>query len=276
MGATVFKQGDVWWKQSRRFTYRPLLPFKKYDVSTVVGPTRRLGIYQHAVKDGQSHNSYLNLIEYGDIQDYSLNKLHKGPRRNLQYALNSNLTVRKLTDEGEFCTKAHQVYLSFYRRSGYGVNRSRVYKSGFASWAHSLFEFPEVVVIGAFRGDDLLSFDISCLVENTVILMARVHSDQGLRVRTPDLLLHTWRAKAREQSGVQMILDSMLANDVGLNEFKIRRGARVLAVPAFIHLNPILLSLVRKGGRKLRKRALGLNPSELAEVSHSRLLNLSK
>src|SRR5271168_4378956 len=55
----VVKFGDIWWHRVRPFLYRPLLPFKKYDVKVAEG-IGRIGVFQYGVEDAQSCNSYLN------------------------------------------------------------------------------------------------------------------------------------------------------------------------------------------------------------------------
>jgi len=51
-----------------------------------------------------------------------------------------------------FSAKAYDVYLSFYRRTKYSFDTSRATKDGFAQWTRALFEFQDLVIVGAFSG----------------------------------------------------------------------------------------------------------------------------
>jgi len=261
-GSTVVKKGDIWWHQVRPFLYRPLLPFRKYDLGNAVRQFGKFGAYQHGVIDGQPHNSYLNFIVFEDLHNYATGQLHKGVRRNLEATIKNDVALRRVLDEEEFSAKAYDVYLSFYRRTKYSFDTSRATKDGFAQWTRALFEFQDLVIVGAFSGQELLAFEIACLVEDAVILKTVAHSDKGIEFRTPDLLLHYWRVSTRETQSINVIYDSMLLNTLGINEFKIRRGARVTALPAFLHINPVVLWLIRTASKSIHTRLLGREAAE--------------
>ncbi|MCU1307538.1 MAG: hypothetical protein JWN45_2233 [Acidobacteriaceae bacterium] len=273
MGSKVVKQNDVWWKRGHLFCYKPLLPFKKYDIGKVGEAFSKFDVCQYGVHPGQAHNSYLNFIVFEDLCQYEIRKMRKSSQRNLKTAMNKDVVVRRLVDEKEFCAKAYNVYLSFYQRSKYGFRADRTQKSGFVRWSSALFQFPELVVLGAFSGQKLVSFEIGCLLDNTIVLNTSVHSDIGLRLRAPDLLLHYWRLSARESGRIRAIYDGALADRPGVNEFKIHRGGRAVALPAFLQINPVLLWLIRKMSASLYKRLRGLGPDEIASTRRSQNAN---
>lgn len=223
-GAKVVRIGEIWWQQSRSFLYRPLLPFKKYDLTRIREGFDRVGVFQTAVEDKQPSNSYLNPIMYERPQDYDANKFRDSARKNLNKALRNPIAVRFIVDAEQFSEMAYPVYLSFYKRTKYRFDTSRKDKAKFTGWAHAVFQFPEAVVLGAFVGQELVSFEIACLVENTLILKTLVTSDKALTLNAPDLLLHSYRTIAQHHPEIQVIYDSMLAANVGLNNYKVRRG----------------------------------------------------
>jgi len=270
LGANVLQLGDTWWVQIRPWFYRPLLPFKKYDADQVRQATlHRRTVFQHAVMDGQPHNSYLNPIIFDDLHSYDPRTLHKKVRWDIRKALKNNVTVSRIVDETEFVESGYRVYVSFYERTKYNFDTSRRQKDGFSRWAHRLFQFHEAVVVGAFAGQELVSFEISCLVENTLIQKTTVHSEKALRLSAPDLLLHHTRSSVLEQSAIHRISEGMLARNQGINEYKISRGAKALALPAVLHIRPVILWLIRKASRSIYSRLHGLDSDALFAMNLS-------
>ncbi len=265
-GAFIVKQGPIHWRRVRRYFYRPLLPYLKYGVESTAPTFEQSGIFQHAVPDGDRHNSYFNPIIFDDLQNYEMGRLKKNVLRDLNFALKQGIAVARITDEQEFCEKAHPVYLSFYERTQYGFATYRRESAGFARWARTLFQFPELVILGAFRGEELLGFEMSCLIGDTVILKSVVHAEKGVSLHTPDLLLHHWRVMARNSENISMIYDGPMSAS-GVDNFKIRRGARPLALPAYLHANPLLRLAFRAGGNSIFRKLLGHTPQELARTS---------
>jgi hypothetical protein len=262
-GATVIKVGGVWWRQVRPWFYRPLLPFKRYDLKQTTESISKIGAFQHGVEEGQLSNSHLNPVVFDQVADYDMNRLRKNVRSQIKKALKGDVVVSRIIDEREFAETAYPVYLSFYERTKYSFNTSRREKDGFARWAHSVFQSPEAVVLGSYSGSELLSFEISCLVEGALILKTIVNSEKGLRLGVPDLVLHYTRTILCGQPEVDLIYDSMLTHGAGINEFKILRGARVLALPAFLHIHPALEWLIKKSSSSAYGRLLGLGSAEL-------------
>jgi hypothetical protein len=259
----VVKVGDIWWHRVRPFLYRPLLPFKKYDLNKTTKEFSRIGAFQHGVEDGQDYNSYLNPIVFDELQDYDMQKLPYSARKHIKKALKNNVTVSRIVDEREFCENAYPCYVSFYERTKYGFDRSRRTREGFFHWAHTLFQFPETVILGAFVGPELVSYEIGCLVEDTLFLKTLVNSDKALKLGAADLLLHTYRMSSREQPAIHAIYDSMLGQSPGINEYYMVRGARVLALPAVLHMHSGLRWLIRNVNKRIYGRLLGFSNDEL-------------
>jgi hypothetical protein len=262
-GINVVKIGDVWWQQVRRFLYRPLLPFNKYNLPKKTTGFSSIGVLQHAVEDGQPFNSYLNPIVFDELSNYDIKNLRYSVRKHIQKAIKNNVTVSRIVDEQEFSEIAFPCYASFYERTKYGRDKNRSQKDGFARWSHDLFQFPETIVLGAFVGRELVAFEISCLVEDTLFLKTLVNSGKALKLGAPDLLLHSYRMGCREQPEIRSIYDSMLGQSAGINGYYFVRGAKVLALPANLHVPPALLWLVEKAHKRIHRRLVGLSNDEI-------------
>src|SRR6185437_15726770 len=264
-GGTVLKQGQVWFKQGHRFFYRPLLPHRKYDLYEARRQITTFGVFQHGVKDDQPHNCYLNSIIFDNLCSYEGNRVSGGALRNLKEAMKNGVTVRRILDPEEFESKCYPVYMSAYHRNQYGADTrwgaQRRDPEGFTRWIHTIFQFPETIVLGAYARGQLLSFEISWIVEDTLVLNTIVHSDNGIALRTPDVLLHAWRIAVRDQPGVNIVWDSFMASP-GVDEFKLRRGGRALALRAYVNINPSTLFLLRHTWPRAYSRIAGRVPDE--------------
>jgi hypothetical protein len=267
LGGTVLKQGQVWFIQGRRFFYRPLLPHRKYDLYEVRKQINNFGVFQHGVKDDQPHNCYLNMIIFDRLCNYEANTLCSGALRNLKEAMKNGAVVRRICDPEEFASSGHPVFMSAYHRNQYGAGTrwgaQRRDPEGFAKWAHTIFKFPETIVLGAYARGELISFEIGWVVEDTLVLSTIVHSDKGIALRTPDLLLHAWRITVRDQPGVNFIFDGLMMGAAGVDEFKLRRGGRALAVRAYVNIDRTALSLFQHIWPRAYSRISGRAPDEV-------------
>ena len=259
----VLRHEGVWWRRVRPFFYRPLLPFELHDFRAATG--NAIGWFQHAVHEGQPHNSYLNFMTFRDVHNYDIGRLSESARRYYRAAMKSDVEVRRVESEHELATKGHQVYLSFYRRTAYTTDEYCRTREGFERWSRVIFEFPEVGVFGAFEGDRMISFEVSCLVNGTLLLLTRVHSDGALALRVPDLMLHAARCGARDHPSIHRIFDSMVAARRGVNEFKMRRGATVECAPAFLHMDAAILRIIKRVRPRIHRRLIGISPEELTK-----------
>lgn len=265
-GMKVFKAGDIWWRQVRPFFYRALLPFKKYDLSKASGGFGKLGAFQHGVADGQPFNSYLNPIVFEEPGKYDTRMLRSNVQARIKKAIKNGVTVSRIVNEREFVESAYPCYLSFYERTHYAFEASRRKKDRFSQWCHALFEFPEIVVLGAFAGKELIAFEICCMVEDVLVLDTLVNSNKALKLVAPDLLTHACRTIARDQPNIRLIYDTLLGQNHGINRFYFVRGARVWAVPSFLHMPAPSLWLIRKANQGIYQRLLGLDDDELVSV----------
>jgi hypothetical protein len=256
MGARLVRSGDVWWRQVRSCFYRPLLPFLELDPAEVKLPRRALfGGAQFGVVAGAAANSLVDLLIFDEPQTYSLNALSQGSRRHVRRAMNT-FAVRPIVDVNEFTATAHEVYLSFFRRTRYGYRRDRTDKQQFANWASALFRFPKVQVFGAYREHVLASVSVSYVVERVAFTATFFSRSDALQDYVAELMLHTIRERAAASDTIHSIFAAAAGMERGLDEFYLRRGARLVRQPAQLKLNPIvsaaLKTLQRDKWRKLR------------------------
>jgi hypothetical protein len=270
-GVRICRRNNLWWRRVRPFFYRPLLPFKKYDVGEASVSLGRLGVIQYPVGDCQPHNSYLNPVVFDDVRSYDMKSLCKSVRQQIRNALRHEIRVVRCLDQKRFCEKGFPVYLSFYERTRYEFDKGRRKRQLFDEWVSCLFRFPEVVILGAFAGQDLLAFHVSCLVEDVLVVKTIANSRKGLEVSASDLLLDYLRASARDQQEINVIYDGSF-RDSGVVRFKLLRGARVLSLPAFLRLHPAALWLINKTSKGISRQLQGCSDIEIKRACDRLLL----
>jgi hypothetical protein len=258
MGVKVREENGVWWQQQRPFFYRPLFPLLELTSRNGDGNPRCLGAVQHAVLQGEPYNSYMNFIVFEQPGSYQPTDLTKAKQRKILKG-HKRVTIRTLLDQEEFIAQGYPVYLSFYERTHYSYKSDRRNPKIFAEWARALFRFPKVVVLGAYSQNKLLQIDISCLVENTLFQLSTINSNKARELQISDLVLHIEREHAAEHGEIKRIFSGLLAQNEGLNKFKIERGACILAKPSYLHLHRGLLSLIKLVRKNLYHRLIGLD-----------------
>ena len=244
-GAKVVKAGDTWWRQVRPFFYRPLLPYRELRPETLRYPSGSLvGGAQHIVPDGVPANSFLKLLVFEDPHDYSLDRLTQNSRYHVRRAA-KNFTVGRMIDVNAFISKAHPVYLSFYDRTKYSYRPERTDQRQFAAWARTLFSFPKVLVLGAYRQEELVSVSVSYIVEEALFTATFFSSTDALRDYVSDLMLHAIREQAAANDGVKLIFASTAGMERGLDDYYLRRGAILARKPALLKMNPLVGMLLK-------------------------------
>jgi len=265
-GNTVLRRGGVWWRRVRPLFFRPLLPFQPFRPEALKGAFRPFTGYQHAVDPDQPFNSHFNLLVWDCLQDYSLASVSQHTRSKIRKALQNRIELKRIEDPGTFIREAHPVYRSFFSRTRYGFQSGRRDPSGFEAWARKLLSHPKLMVLGAFHGNRLVSVYISCRVGDSVVLKAAINSEEALGLHAPDLAIHNYREQASRIPQVRFLYDSFFQEHDGVNMFKIRRGARVSALPALLRIPAAFGMMLKTLRKKEYRQLLGLGPEALQSV----------
>jgi hypothetical protein len=246
MGAKLVKTGNMWWREVRPFFYRPLLPYRALHADKRQYPAlSRVGGVQHLVPEGAHANSGIDLLLFESPRTYSLGGLKEGSRYHIRRAMRT-FSVRPIVHLEEFISKGHGVYVSFYERTRYSYKKERTDPQRFAAWARELFRFPKVRILGAFQGEELASVSVSYVVEGVLFTATFFSSSSALGEYVSDLMLHTIRENAAACEGVTLIFASTAGMERGLDDFYLRRGAKLVNRPALLKMNPLLLFLIKR------------------------------
>jgi len=262
-GGSVHRIGSMWWQKVRTLFYRPLLPFKTFDPDNVCRESIRSGVFQHAVKDGASYNSFLNLCMFLHPQEYSLESLNKKARGKITRAERKHLEIVEITQETPLVDSAFKVFVSFHDRTQYSYRSDRVKRAAFVNWYNTLLTFPGPEIHGVLLGEQLISFYVTCLVEDVFVFKSTVNSRKALSLHAADYGLHFQRSRAANEGNIKMLYAGRLLQSDGINRFKIERGAEILALPAYIHIHPFFLKSIKVLKKETFQRILGLNKEEL-------------
>lgn len=247
LGHKAVKAGNILWNQVRPFFFRPLLPFEEYEPESVSVPRRAiLGGVQHAVPEGSTANSVLNIRIFDNPAQYSLSSLDHKRRQQIRIASRS-FAIRPIRRLEEFKEKAYPVYSSFYDRTRYRTGAMRRYRFRFARWADAMFRVPKIAILGGYEGDTLRAVSVSMRVEQTLVYASFFCDTESLGRYMPGLMLHSVREMASRQPVLAQIYAGLSSDERGLDEFFALRGCRFVRKSAVLRLNPVVRLLLRWG-----------------------------
>ena len=142
--------------------------------------------------------------------------------------------------------EAFRVYHSFYARTAYQWNKKRLERRHFDAWINTMIEYPEVIILGIFLGSgELLSYEISCMVDNVVHIKSIINSEKGIELHAPDISIHHYKEELKKNPEIRFIFDGFWMNNPSINIYKLKRGARVLTLPAKVDCQFPILNLCK-------------------------------
>lgn len=270
-GLKVTKVGDTWWAEPRPFFFRPLFPLAQVPPEPGNHPARsRLGGVMHPVPD-RGGNSFMHLFLYDEPQAYSVDTLNSKHRQTIRRALR-DFTPRRLTDKALFVDEACGIYHSFYQRTRYFHQKERLDRKRFAAWAEPLFDNPKVVVMALYREEKLAAVETAYQVEDVIIEDVYFSDTESQGLQVTDAMVHTIR-EAAKASSARFIFRGYPSGKKSLDQSKIMRDCKVMRLPAYVRINPVVLCLVKRlmpqGYRKLMAMTslCGLDPDGIRFVA---------
>jgi hypothetical protein len=200
----------------------------------------------------------MNFFVYDDLQNYAVSTLEERRRRETRRSL-ERFSARRMLDPGEFARTAYPVYLEFYQRTGYPYRkRQRLDQTGFARWSDALFAQPAVLVLGVFRRGRLEAVDISFRLGAIIFDDTFFSNNASLRHHVTNFTVHTLRKYAALTDALWLCRGGP-SNKPGLDAAKLRRGCRLICLPARYHANPLALGLLQVCCKSQYRRLLGLD-----------------
>lgn len=243
-GMKLVKVDGIWWAEVRPFFFRPLFPFceikpwaKRYPVKSVFG-----GVL-HLVPADVPTKACINFHVYDDLKKYSLDSLSYKRRKVTRDSMTKFVT-RQITDPVEFVDAGYEVYKSFYQRTNYWYKNDRIAKDNFRVWGNKLFDYPKINKTGIYLDNKLTAVETSYRIED-VICGDNLFSDNvALQANVVDFLTHRLR-EAAARSNAKYFFSGLPTGVGSLDDSKLKRGCRLLCLPAYCIINPMSLSLAR-------------------------------
>ncbi len=264
LGTRLVKMEGVWWRRARPFFYRPLFPFAPLSADAPPPtPLARLGGWQHAVAEVRAADSHLNFMVLADPQGYYRPRSRED-RDNLRRA--RRLSFRRLTSLAALVAEGRGLMREFFERTGYGFRRDRLRPGGLERWASGLLGEPRVLVLGAYLGERLVEVHVSFRVEDVLFFEESVSGREGRAARSTYGVLHYLRTQAA-QIDVRLISLGPAGVKPSLDDFKLRRGASILSLPARLHLNSLARGLLRVASPATLRRLKGMDEACAARYS---------
>jgi hypothetical protein len=228
-GHKVELHGSVYWIETRRFFYRPVLPF--IALNSVVPPCRGYGGYQYAVDNERDANSTINFRIYGNCNAYSI-KTQKSEYRRAVRIAEKTFCVKRIDKEQDLKGHGYKLYLSFYNRTKYQYLAKRTRQKFFYKWVETIFICPKSVILGGYREDRLMAVAVCYWIDEFLLYSTFFADTASMKQHIGDLMLHTVRQLAAQQEGIQRILAGMYSGGTGCDRFDLLRGAKIERKPA--------------------------------------------
>jgi CRISPR/Cas system CSM-associated protein Csm2 small subunit len=243
LGEDIIPANGTFWQRIRPCFYRPLLPYQEYPPQSVSGPGLAFfGGFQHAIPPDGRATSFMNLLLFEDLKSYSLGGLDRHERRQIKRAAEA-FTVSLVTDVNEFKAQAYTVYRSFYERTKYNYKAERQHEGNFTKWAEVLYQYPKVIVLGAYdKNRELGAIGVWHLVDDTLIYSTFFCDTKSLKMHVTGLMLHTVRDAAAGCQAIKQIFRGYYKNSgaKSVDDFYFARGCKLVRKPAWLQLNPLI------------------------------------
>lgn len=256
-GEKYIKVNDIWWGQVRGFFYRTIFPFHVYDDHVVKPPTPAyLGGYQYSNQDAKCSNSYLNYIIFDDVCNYSIDKLSYNVRWSIKKA-SKVACIKRIDDLRELQEEGHNIYVSFYNRTGYAFNKKRIQKDYYDEWARNLFNNKKIVLLGAYINEKLVAMSTMALVEDVAVWMSSISHSDFLKHNITDLMLHAQREFISHFDNVKFMYAGMCGAEKSVDDFKLIRGGKIIKNPAYYYISPMAKIYLNTLGKSNMDRMKG-------------------
>ena len=256
-GAALVQVEGTWWRRVRGLFYRPLNLLETFSEKTR-GPSSGLvfGAIQFPVARGEAANSSIRTIQCVNARTYSADHLASPIQRNLKKARRT-FQIQPIVDRTAFEQGAYSVYCEFQARTQYEHLRERVHRDSFQQWTGRLFEFPELRFIGAFESGSLCAVAITFRLQDTLHYASYFGNERALANRASDLVLHSVRESAAQDSGIRRVFAATAGMPRGLDSFYLRRGFQYLDLPAVLRGNRLSLALLRWIAPRVHSKLVG-------------------
>ncbi len=239
LGEVIVKSATVYWCRVRPFFYRPLLPYKAYELDEIVSPCnyldKSLGGFQHVVTSWEKANSSMNFLILDQLHGYALEKLKHERRRFIKKA-SRQFEIRPLGDIKEFRDQGYRAYISFYKRTSYSYKAERTQKENFANWVDIIMK-SKALVLGGFGKSGLVAVALLYQVEQTLIYATFFSETEALRKGIGELMFHHIREAAAQRPEIHEIFVRKYHGGNGMDKYYMLRGCKVVKKPANLHIS---------------------------------------
>jgi len=232
-GARVVEHNGQFWRQVRRFFYRPLLAWEALDGSVAPHFKWPTG-YQYVVGKGAPANSTLSFVIFDNLPTYSL-ETAGAKQRNIVKRAARQFQIRPI-QTAEALKEGYAAYVSFYQRTRYQHRSDRLNQPVFEQWAETLSRQPKAVVLGGYSGAKLVGMSCAYWVNSTLVHATLFCETEAMRNYVGELLFHELRCLAGQEPGIREIFARSYQNGSSHDLYYLHRGGKVVTKPSRFEL----------------------------------------
>jgi hypothetical protein len=240
VGGKLLKYNGIWWRETKPFFFRPLNVMEMFPANMNYYPKKFIfGGVQHLVPQNSLTNSTINYFIFKDLKQYSIENFKNKKRWEIRKGF-KNFIVKPINNLDEFISEGYDVYMSFYKRTKYNYKKGRTRQSHFENWARTLFNFPKILLLGAYQEGKLSAVSISYLIDNTINYATFFSKTEALSLNVSDAMLHFIRDRAKNFERAKYIFWGRETGNKNIDLHKIYQGCELIPYPAYLKLNNLI------------------------------------
>jgi len=245
LGERVEKHGSTYWVRTKRFFFRPILPYEAYSIAKPNLPSGHIGGFQCVVSDPKDATGVMGFLMLEGAQDYELDKLEHNRRRLIKNAGNQ-FVIRPIVENTEFKEAGFRAYCSFYERTHYCYKPERTKRENYAKWVDSVLQAPKTVMLGGFdlKGE-LRAVSLSYWVGATLTYTTFFSDTPALKQGIGELMFHALRNAASHTPGIRDVFVRYYQGGNGMDHYYLLRGAKLVNKPSRLQLDPVSRCILR-------------------------------
>jgi hypothetical protein len=236
------KNGRFWRADQGR--YQPTHFYARLSSWEMSRPAQRCWAYRAALADGEEDlaNGFIPMHLVRDVQDYALEKLHRGKRRDIRTSL-KRLTFVEIVEPRLLLEEGLQVLRSAVERHGHGP---RLSERNYRKSLEPFFNPRRGLILGALQGEELVGYVTAFVVER-IGYVDEIHlTGNALNIGVGPGLTYQVVETCKRSGTVETLVHGLVVSErPGLTRFKEQLGFPVVEVPAVYWIAPGAKQLLR-------------------------------
>lgn len=243
----VHHHDGVWWVTTFPQCCQPLYQLQEIIPKvSAPNPWKAIIRYSHVVpKDYHGTEKKTRLLLQGDkLKSFDVKDLERRRRQAINKAIRSGFLVDKMVNLEKHWSDLQEIFISTARRTRYGLPE-RYYIEKEAEWRENLrreFDLPGRDWFGVYKGNKLIAYLYSCIVDGAAIWLATKSNGEYLKEDPNDLLWFHVISHYKAQAGcIRIDAGWAISQTPSIDWRKTKLGFERVEMPIFHRMNRFAL-----------------------------------